>query len=299
VEFQGNGTILGSTSLVRISTRIIYDPPSPFDFGLFSDNALVLNGQGDIDSYNACEAPYDPKKPGNNGDIGTNATGSKSIVLNGTNPLVRGDAAVGVGGDPSNDIGGKGTITGTKTALSKHKDLTPKKAPTGGTVTHIDLSGKREETLTAGSYEVLSLKLASKAKLHIQGDVILVVDDIDIAGQAELVIHSGASLSMYVSKNANITGQGILNYNYLPSALMLYGTKSAEKIKVAGNGAFYGVVHAPTAEVTIAGNGGLYGAAIGKTLTTNGNGAIHYDECLGKGGNNSGDPFRVAFWRLN
>jgi choice-of-anchor A domain-containing protein len=80
---------------------------------------------------------------------------------------------------------------------------------------------------------------------------------------------------------------------------MLYGTESAEEIKIAGNGDFYGVVHAPTADVTIAGNGDLYGAAIGKTLTTNGNGAIHYDECLGKGDNSSGDPFRVAFWRLN
>lgn len=299
VEFESNGTALGSTSLARISSRIIYDPPSPFDFGLFAEGKIVLNGQGDIDSYDACQAPYDLNKPSDHGDIGTNATGSRSIRLNGKNPLVRGDAVVGVDGDPSNDIDGHGEITGSQRALLERKQLTPKKAPTGGIFTHISLSGKKEETLTAGVYEVLSLELSAQSKLHIQGVVTVIVDDLSISGQAELIVQHGAALSIYVSRDASITGQGIVNHNQLPSTLMLYGTESAEDIKIAGNGDFYGVVHAPTADITIAGNGALYGAAVGKTLTTNGNGAIHYDECLGKGGNKSGDPFRVVFWRLD
>ena len=112
--------------------------------------------------------------------------------------------------------------------------------------------------------------------------------------------HNGASLSFYVDGDADIAGQGIVNYTYLPSAVMIYGTESAEKSRslATGTSMFYGVVHAPTADVTIAGQGDLYGAAIGKTLTTNGNGAIHDDECLGKGNNQGGDPFRVVYWRL-
>jgi PilX N-terminal len=300
VEFQSNGTTLGSTSLARISTRIIYDPPSPFDAALFGQEHLELNGQGSVDSYNACEAPYDPKKPGNNGDIGTNATGSGSILLNGNPALVRGNASVGVGGDPSNDIGGNGTLTGTKTTLKEPKQLTPKKAPTGSTFTHINLSGKQQETLTAGNYEVSDLYLSAKATLHIKGNVTIYVNsNMEITGQSQIVVYAGASLTFYVDKYANIAGNGIVNYNQLPSTLMIYGTANAEQIQIAGNGNFYGVVHAPTANVTIAGNGDLYGAAIGKTLSTNGNGAVHYDECLGKLVDTTVDPFRVVFWRLD
>jgi hypothetical protein len=300
VEFVSHGTTLGSTSLASISSRIIYDPPSPFDYGLFSDDKMVLNGQGDIDSYNACKAPYDPNNPGENGDIGTNAIGTESIMLNGKNPLVRGDAAVGAGGDPSTDIGGNGTITGTSTALSESKQLTPKKAPSGGTFTHISLAGHQAESLTSGQYEVPYLKIAANATLSIQGDVTIRVNgDVNITGQGKIIVYQSASLSLYLDGKATIAGNGIINYNQLPSTVMLYGTASAEEIKIAGNGDFYGVVHAPTADVTIAGNGDLYGAAIGKTLTTNGNGAIHYDECLGKSDNSSGDPFRVVFWRLD
>ena len=47
------------------------------------------------------------------------------------------------------------------------------------------------------------------------------------------------------------------------------------KAKIAGNEDFYGVVHAPTANVMTASNGELYGIAIGKALTTNGNGEVH------------------------
>lgn len=302
VEFESHGAILGSTSLARISSRMIYDPPSPFDFGLFADAGIVLNGQGDIDSYNACQAPYDPDNPGDNGDIGTNATGSGSIVFHRTNPLalVRGDAVVGVDGEPSNDIGGHGTITGTSRALSQPKQLTPKKAPTGGTFTHINITGKKEEALITGLYEVPYLKMSAFATLHIKGHVTVhVTGDMNIAGQSQIIIYKGASLSLYLAGRAHIAGNGIVNYNQLPSTLMLYGTEAAEDIKIAGSGDFYGGVHAPTADVTIAGNGDLYGAAIGKTLTITGHGAIHYDACLNKGNNRSGDPFRVVSWRLD
>jgi len=139
VEFQSHGTTLGSTSLASISTRILYDPPKPFNYGIFADEKVALNGRGNIDSYNACEAPYNPRNSGSNGDIGTNAIGAGSIMLNGNPALLRGDAAVGVGGDPSNDIGGNGTITGTSTALTEHKELPLVNEPTGGMVTQINL----------------------------------------------------------------------------------------------------------------------------------------------------------------
>jgi hypothetical protein len=220
-------------------------------------------------------------------------------MLNGNPALVHGDVAVGMGGDPNYDIGGNGTITGNKTALPEAKELPLANEPAQGTPYTINLSGKKSDTLKGGNYEMSSLSLSAQAVLHIEGDVILQVTDIEITGQSQIVIHSGASLTLYVDKYANIAGQGIVNQNQLPSAVTIYGTANAEEIQIAGDGDFYGTVYAPTAAVKIAGLGDLYGAAIGKTLTTAGNGAIHYDECLGNATYNVGDPFRVVFWRLD
>jgi hypothetical protein len=144
-----------------------------------------------------------------------------------------------------------------------------------------------------------SLTLSAQSVLVIEGDVILEVTDIEITGQSQIVISKGASLTLYIDKSANTAGQGIVNQNQLPSTVTIYGTANAEEIQIAGQGDFYGTVYAPTANVTIAGNGALSGAAIGKTLTTAGNGAVHYDECLGNRTYNIGDPFRVVFWRLD
>jgi hypothetical protein len=299
VEFQSHGTTLRSTSLARISTRLLYDPPKPFDYGLFADDHVEVNGQGNIDSYNACKASYDSNNSSENGDIGTNATGAESVMLNGNPALVHGDVAVGMGGDPNYDIGGNGTITGDKTALPESKELPLANEPAQGTSYPINLSGKRSDTLKGGNYEMSSLSLSAQAVLHIEGDVILQVTDIEITGQSQIVIHSGASLTLYVDKYANIAGQGIVNQNQLPSAVTIYGTANAEEIQIAGLAKFYGTVYAPTANVKIAGKADFYGAAIGKTLKTAGNGAIHYDECLGNATYNIGDPFRVVFWRLD
>ena len=261
---------------------------------------MVLNGGGAIDSYNACVAPYDPDNPNENGHIGTNSIDARSIVLNGSPSLVRGDAAVGVDGDPNAAITGRGTITGSQTALEESKDLVPRDAPTGGTYTTISLSGRDEESLGSGSYETPYLRLSADATLNITGDVTLHVNGrTSISGSARIIVHNGASLSLYVSDRTVLGGQGILNDNQLPSNLMVYGTENADSIDVVGGSDFYGAVHAPTADVTVGGASDFYGAIIAKTVTTSGSGGIHYDECLGDVIDTTVDPFRVAFWRLD
>ena len=300
VDFVSNGGNVRSRGWARIASRLLYEPLKPFDYGLFADETMVLNGSGAIDSYNACVAPYDPDNPSENGHIGANATDAGSIVLNGNPSLVRGDAAVGVDGDPNDAIAGNGAITGSQTALEESKELVPRDAPTGGTYTTISISGGDEESLGSGSYETPLLRLSSTATLHITGDVTLHVNGrTNITGSARIIVHEGASLSLYVSGQAVIGGQGILNQNQLPSKLMVYGTENADSIDVVGDADFHGVVHAPASDVMVGGLGDFYGAVIAKTVTTSGSGGIHYDECLGDVIDTTVDPFWVAFWRLD
>jgi hypothetical protein len=297
VDIESSGMVFGSTSLARVAARLRYDPPALFDYGLFADNSIELGGEGDVDSYNACEAPYDSNKPGKNGDIGTNATGPGSIDLNG-NALVQGTATVGVGGDPHTDITGNGTITGTTEVLTQSKTLTPETAPTGGAFTYMDIKGKQDEILTAGSYRLPYVSIEGQAILYIEGNVTLSISTyLRTAGKGQIVIQEGASLTIYVEGDASIEGNGIINDTELPSNLTLYGTDTSSLIRIAGNADYHGTVYAPKAEVQVAGNGDLYGAAIGKTIHISN--AVHYDECLGKGTKAVGDPFRMVYWRID
>jgi hypothetical protein len=276
----------------------MYNPPALFDYGLFADAGIELGGQGDIDSYDACVAAYDPDNPGDKGDIGTNAVGSDAIVLNGAPSLVQGNASVGAGGDPNTDITGNGTITGTTDALTEAKLLYPKKAPAGETFTHMSLSGTQQETLTAGSYRHPYVNIESQATLYIHGDVTLSISgDLRIAGQGQIVLMSGATLTIYVEGDASIEGNGILNPSQLPSSLTLYGTETSSTIRIAGKADYYGTIYAPTADIQVDGESDLYGALVGKTLYVSS--ALHYDECLGKGAKAVSDPFRMVYWRVD
>src|SRR5207253_8766529 len=49
---------------------------------------------------------------------------------------------------------------------------------------------------------------------------------------------------------------------------------------IAGQGNFIGVVDAPEYNVTYAGTGDVMGAVIGRTVTIQGNGSLHYDHAL-------------------
>jgi len=298
VDIQSNGKVSGSNSLARVSVRLMYDPPALFDYGLFADAGIELGGQGDIDSYDACVAPYDPDNPGDKGDIGTNAVGYDAIILNGVPSLVQGSASVGAGGDPSTDITGNGTITGTTDALTEAKFLDPKEAPTGGTFTQMSLSGTQQETLTAGFYRHPYVSIEAQATLYIHGDVTMSISgDLRTAGHGQIVLMSGATLTIYVEGDASIEGNGINNPSQLPSSLTLYGTETSSTIRIAGNADYYGTVYAPTADIEVEGESDLYGALVGQTLHVSS--AVHYDECLGKGAKAAGDPFRMVYWRVD
>jgi hypothetical protein len=66
--------------------------------------------------------------------------------------------------------------------------------------------------------------------------------------------------------------------NQIPNNLHIFMTGGTARI--SGNSDFYGVVYAPNTDVTLAGNAGFFGATVGKTLTIEGTGDMHYDEDL-------------------
>jgi hypothetical protein len=76
----------------------------------------------------------------------------------------------------------------------------------------------------------------------------------------------------------DITGNAIVQGNK-PANLKI-NVMNGGAVKLAGNGALYTDLYAPTSDVSLHGHGELFGRILGKTVTSTGNGNIHFDESL-------------------
>ena len=243
VDIESQGSVIGSNSLARVVVRVAYALGNPWLYGFFGDQGVDFGGTSLVDSYDSCAGPYDdPLNSGSNVTVGTNATGVDALTLS-VNSVLNGNAVVGLGGDPTTDITVNGAITGTTSAMSAPRDMTPETMPTGGTPETLTLTGSNVKTLgsplTAVTYRLPELKLGSQSKGYIDGDVTLYVDgNFSIKASAELVLLPGASLTLIVSGDIDVGGNGIVNTSTLPPNLLLYGTATTTEVKIHGTAAF-------------------------------------------------------------
>lgn len=250
---------------------------SLFEFAVFADDSMQLNGNPTVDSYNSNDGAYDPSNPGQNGDIGTNGTGAGAITLNG-NADVKGDAAVGEGGDPDNDISisGNATVSGEKSALDAQKSFDSPSVP-GGAVDlgRLRINGNSTYNLPAGTYYVDSLSISGNGTLNALGDV-----------------------EIYVGGTVSISGNGISTSGNAPPSMLLYVTTD-DTVSISGNGDLYAGIYAPDSHVQNTGNGDIYGAVVSDTYQQSGNGDMHYDEALNEIAGNGGGEIQLKAWAEN
>lgn len=298
VEIEGRGSVRGTPGMARVRARVEFDTVSYlFDRGIFADQGVSIGGTGDVDSYNSCEAPYDPDNPGSNASVGTNAIGEDSITLQ-PQAVINGDAYVGPYGDPEGDISG-GSITGTTFALEEPKPLYPITDPGGGEPYTLPVSvDDLNLTIKEGAYRLSDLAMDGGDTIHISGDVTLIVDGpIKIGGKAQLIIDKGSSLKLFLNSTVDLGGNSIVNLTSQPKNNLLFGTDTATEIFVHGTPEFYGAIYAPTVDVRGVGTSDFFGGIVAKNITTTGTAGIHQDECLGVGsGGGVRNLFRIAYW---
>jgi len=101
-----------------------------FDYGVFGDEGVTIDGDGETDSYNSDLGTYSATQ-GSNVDVGTNAIGANSITLGG-NAKLHGNALVGHGGNAGTDISiiGNATVDGNKDVADDEKNLPVPTFPT-------------------------------------------------------------------------------------------------------------------------------------------------------------------------
>lgn len=174
------------------------------------------------------------------------------------------------------------TISGT-TSLPRSSDLL---YPASDGVYYYKTSSI---SLAGGGSSAESLSISPGYK------VVLIIDTINVTGQAEITIPATSGLAIYATGNVVIGGQGVTNAGTTaatvgqPKNFQVWGTAAGDgntttneqTIDIAGNGVFSGTVYAPNATVKVAGNGGAMGAIVGNDIKVAGNGEFHYDESLG------------------
>ncbi|HTL47362.1 MAG TPA: collagen-binding domain-containing protein [Verrucomicrobiae bacterium] len=251
---------------------------SYFDFAVFSKEGMHINGGPTIDSYDSSLGAYGGGNAGQNGDIGTDSTGSSTVGVENTinidgNAVIKGDVMVGPGANPDNviDLGHNVTLTGTKGSEDYKRDYEPITS-NATNLGALSLSGSTTQYLGPGTYHYSSLSISGQAKLIPTGPVVIYVD--------------GA---------VSIGGNGVATSSNLPPNFLLYAASTS--VAISGNGNFYGGVYAPNADVSVSGNGQIFGGLVGKTYHQTGNANIHYDEALKNTGGSANGPITVKSWQ--
>jgi hypothetical protein len=168
---------------------------------------------------------------------------------------------------------------------------------TNATVT----SQSYDYVLSGDRYQVPDLRLSGSQRMMVTGTnvVLYITGSFDMTGQSELYIAPGASLSVYIGGDMNLSGNGIFNYTMDASHLLFFGLPTSKNIAISGNATFTGVIYAPQANVTLNGGGNntydVVGAIVANTATLHGHFNFHYDEALGRARIIS--KYAVASWR--
>lgn len=178
----------------------------------------------------------------------------------------------------------------------------------------ITLGGTPITGLTSGVYYMdtdLALTGKSGSTLSITGNVSIIMGSnasgtpltsggpsLSVSGSGGLYVANTSPtpsvLNIYTSGNVDITGNGILSGTAAspgqPSPSMIYlsglgtalapGASPKQSIKVAGNGAFSGVIYAPVAALELRGGGSsgtMTGSIVAWDVSATGNANFHYD----------------------
>lgn len=273
--------------------EMVVQPMAAFSAALITDRGMNLPGSaGVVDSFDSRDplkstnGLYDPAKRQSNGSVATNG---KVLTVKGT---IYGDAATNGG-----NLTASPNITG-EVRNDFYKELPPVPRPlwtaSPGTPTEV----KTATSVAGGPVgSPTRVKLSSVAgTLTVSGNVDVWVTG-DITGK--IVVAPGAQLTVYFEGDLSMKGRDLENQTNRAGNVQLYGITppegQARVIDIDPPGNPMCAIYAPGHDMQLHGNPDLIGAFVTRSITTNGNCSVHYDEALGD------DPglitsFRIANW---
>jgi Flp pilus assembly protein TadG len=229
-------------------------------------NSATIKGGAYTDSYDSSSGAYNAASAGPKGNVCSNG----DINLNGGS-YIHGDAHPG----PSHTASG-GTISGSTTPLS-----------TALTETAINFSGPSSSNnnanipLTSGGKTAFdsstrAFKMSSGDTLSLPAGTYY-FSSIKLSGNSSITVSAGTKI--YCTGDIDLSGGSLSNTSTIPSNLMIYCGGSSCDISSQVN--LYACVYAPSTDVKKTGGSDLFGVIVAASITTSGNGGMHYDTSLG------------------
>ncbi|MHC4543678.1 MAG: DUF7305 domain-containing protein, partial [Planctomycetota bacterium] len=272
----------------------------PFESAIFTKQTLILKAGTLVDGYNS----GDPWDTNINVHVGTKSILPDSVVLN-PGVVVKGNVAVGVGGNVGIVIKDLGASTYRKYSILKDVDLpliTPPELVDTGSGINVHGTTITMDPTDNGQYEEIDVKKATNPGiLEVNGgDVILyITGDISLGQNCEIVIKDGSTLVLYLNGNLNAGNNAGINNENVPSSFKLFGTSTEEQSFVLrAKGESLGAIYAPNATVTIMADGDIYGAITAKSVELKSGGNFYYDKALREvGTEDDAVRFVINQWR--
>jgi hypothetical protein len=247
----------------------------PFEAAIFTEGFINLNNSAEVDWYNYDASDAIMK-------VGTNSSAVGSVRL-ASSAIIKGDVAVGVGGDTDAaiELQGSATIEGNSTALTEEVEMPPitvpeaiDSLPSGGDIIN--------NTTISSSGKYSSINLGNSETIIISGDVILyITGGIILGNSAELQVEENSSLTLYLG--GNFEGKNSSSVNNLTEDaknLQIYGMDSCEDIRFKNSSDLFGTIYAPNADVIMDNSADVYGAVVAKTFDMKNSGVFMYDASL-------------------
>ena len=198
------------------------------------------------------------------------------ITLN-NHATINGD----VGSNGTNVDAGSGVVINGDLDLDQGLPMDSVSLPSGGTADTLDLRNNDTKTFTAGTYRLPELLIQNNAQAFISGDVVFyVTGTMEIKNNAQLIIQSGASLTIYVDDEIKLSNNCILNQTGSAGGLTIVGTENCTNVEVENNTAFKGLLYVPDADVLIENNSQMTGCVVAGSIEAENNAVITYDDSV-------------------
>lgn len=271
---------------------------SPFaeNYAVLTQGNMAFKNKSIVRGYNSAD-PLDTEVEVR---IGTLSTDSGAVdIYNGSS--IDADIYVGPNGDPRRVVNqhGGAKVAGEYFVMPVKMNLPVIEPPDyvasrGSLLVNHDL-----ELHASDSGKYTSINVKNGKTLIIGGDLTLyVTGNIDLGNGAKIEVEDKGSLKLYFNGSLDARNSaGISNRSQIPSKVKLYGTGTNQKIDLKNDGALYGVVYAPQAQMTVHNETDVYGSIIVDDFELKNGGNIYYDEALKNVSlNDEGIRFAVTRW---
>jgi hypothetical protein len=306
----GNATGSSTPAQVSRTLRVTTRRLNPGDGGIQAKGRINLSGPSWLDSFDSTNprestnGKYDPAKRTANGLALSNSTDPDAVhvgtghvygrVTSGPGPLTGSDATVtynsGAVGSSAWNAANSGIEDGhaSNDANVQFNDVVPPfdwgsglspVAGTGGDGTNYDW------VVGPGNNQLGSVNISVGKSMFVTGDATLYVNgNFNTSSTGYVYLAPGASLKLYISGTASVSGTGIINGSGFAKNFSVLGLPSCTAFSYSGNSAFIGTVYAPSADFRFSGTAGAFGSFTANTVTVSGGAHIAYDKGLNAGG---------------